>query len=115
MTTSPKTKPNAFAAAIRDSTTSPRSRPVPEEGQTPEPPAASSAPAAPRTSNKPPSRRGRRQVAAYFDPAVIRQLKMIAVTEESSVQDLVGEALDMLFQSRNKPTIARQQKQEPTP
>lgn len=53
-----------------------------------------------------PSRASTKHVGGYFDPAVSKQLRQIALEEDSSVQALVGEALDMLFQSRRKPTIA---------
>ena len=42
----------------------------------------------------------------YFDPSVSLQLKQMALEEDCSVQRLLGEALDLLFQSRGKPTIA---------
>jgi Antitoxin-like ribbon-helix-helix len=59
------------------------------------------------TENKRPSaRQGAKHIGGYFDPIVSRQLKTIAVDEDSSVQVLLGEALDMLFQSRGKPMIA---------
>ena len=53
-----------------------------------------------------PSRRGKKALIGYFDPTVSLQLKRIALDENSSVQHLLGEALDLLFQSRGKPTIA---------
>ena len=53
-----------------------------------------------------PSRKSTKHVGGYFDPAVSRQLREIALAEDSSVQALLGEAIDMLFQSRRKPTIA---------
>ena len=58
-------------------------------------------------SKKPPSRRGAKQIGGHFPPEVGKQLKQLAVAEDSTVQDLLGEALDMLFQSRRVPTIAR--------
>lgn len=54
-----------------------------------------------------PSRRQTKHVGGYFDPAVSKQLREIALAEDSSVQALLGEAIDMLFQSRRKPTIAQ--------
>ena len=53
-----------------------------------------------------PSRKSTKHIGGYFDPAVSKQLRQIALEEDSSVQALLGEALDMLFQSRRKPTIA---------
>lgn len=57
-----------------------------------------------------PSRKSTKHVGGYFDPAVSRQLREIALAEDSSVQALLGEAIDMLFQSRRKPTIATRMK-----
>ena len=48
------------------------------------------------------------QIGSYFDAAVARQLKSLAVEEDTTVQRLLAEALDLLFESRNKPPIARQ-------
>lgn len=53
-----------------------------------------------------PSRRAAKHVGGYFDPVVSKQLRAIALEEDSSVQALLAEAIDMLFQSRRKPTIA---------
>ena len=49
-----------------------------------------------------------KHIGGYFDPAVSRQIKTLAVEEDTTVQELVAEALDMLFESRNRPAIARQ-------
>lgn len=55
---------------------------------------------------RPPSRQGKKAVAGHFDPAVSRQLRQIALAEESSVQELLKEALNDLFVKRGKPPIA---------
>ena len=54
-----------------------------------------------------PSRKGVKHVGGYFEPQVSKQLRQIALDEDSSVQNLLAEAIDMLFHSRQKPTIAR--------
>lgn len=59
----------------------------------------------PKATQKP-SRSKKKHVGGYFDPAVSRQLREIALNEDKSVQDLIAEAIDMVFQSRGKPTIA---------
>ena len=59
-----------------------------------------------------PSRKSTKHVGGYFDPAVSKQLRQIALEEDSSVQALLGEAIDMLFQSRRKPMIASRPKKE---
>ena len=49
-----------------------------------------------------------KHIGGYFDPAVARQMKALAAEEDTTVQELVAEALDLLFESRGKPGIARQ-------
>jgi hypothetical protein len=84
---------NKFAAALKS-----------EKKQQPEPAAIQQAPAS--SPHARPSRRAAKHVGGYFDPVVSKQLRAIALEEDSSVQALLAEALDMLFQSRRKPTIA---------
>jgi hypothetical protein len=54
----------------------------------------------------PPSREGKKSVVGYFDSAVSKQLKQIALDEETSVQDLLREAINDLFVKKSKPPIA---------
>lgn len=54
----------------------------------------------------PPSRQGKKTIAGHFDPAVSRQLRTIALEEDSSVQALLQEALNDLFTKRGNPPIA---------
>ena len=53
-----------------------------------------------------PSRQGKKGVIGYYDPAVSKQLRQIALDEESSVQELLREAINDLFQKRGKASIA---------
>ena len=48
------------------------------------------------------SRQGRRHVGAYVSVDVARQLRVIAAQEDSSVQQLIEEAIEMLFRSRRE-------------
>lgn len=80
---------NKFAAALK----APKPVAVPE-------------PETPVRAHARPSRKSTKHIGGYFDPAVSKQLREIALDEDSSVQALLGEAIDMLFQSRRKPTIA---------
>lgn len=57
------------------------------------------------------SRDGTKFIGGHFDPTVSKQLKRISLDEDSTIQDLVAEALDMLFQSRQMPTIAKKPKE----
>lgn len=72
---------NAFAAAL-----SKKSSPQPD------PPAA----ARPSASGKV----KRRHIGGYFDPEVARRLRMLASEEETTVQELLTEALALLFTKR---------------
>jgi len=54
-----------------------------------------------------PSRKNTKHIGGYYSHDVSKQLRMIGLDEDKSVQDLLAEALDMLFQSRQKPTIAQ--------
>lgn len=60
-----------------------------------------------RKPNKPTSGWGK-HIGGYYDPAIERQLKAVAVEEDTTTQELVAEALDLLFESRGKAAIARQ-------
>ncbi len=86
---------NKFAQALRNS----------EKGAAPDAPVDEVAPTA--SPHARPSRKGVKHVGGYFEPQVSKQLRQIALDEDSSVQDLLAEAIDMLFHSRQKPTIAR--------
>jgi hypothetical protein len=52
------------------------------------------------------AREGAKHIGGYFAPEVSKQLRSLAVAEDTTVQDLLAEALNMLFQSRHLPTIA---------
>ena len=53
-----------------------------------------------------PCRNGKRVVAGYFDPAVSKQLRQIALDEDTSLQDVLREAINDLFSKKGKPPIA---------
>lgn len=96
-------KPNKFAAALKPAANAPD--PVEEAPDT-----EAAVAEKPALKHPKPSRAGTKMVGGYFDPTVSKQIRLIAVQEDTTVQDLVAEALDLLFQSRQKPTIARKQK-----
>ena len=80
-------KPNKFAEALSrgpETSGAPAVKPAPAGG----------------------SRKGVKHVGGYYPPHVSRQLRQIALDENTSVQALIGESLDMLFESRGKPAIA---------
>jgi hypothetical protein len=68
---------------------------------------ATAGPAGPRSAG-PEETTGRgKHIGGYFDAAVSKQLRRIMVEEETTVQALLEEALDLLFQTRHRPMIAR--------
>lgn len=76
-------------------------------GKKPAPTAvANAAPAQPQQAALPPSRKGKKIISAYFDPAVARQLKQLALDHDSTVQALLTEALNDLFEKYNQKPIA---------
>ena len=54
----------------------------------------------------PPSRRGKRHISGYFEPEVLRQVKILCAEEEKTVNDVLGDALNALFVNKGKPPIA---------
>lgn len=61
--------------------------------------------AAPRKSRPRPSRQGLRLIAGHFEPHVAKQLKLLAAEEDTTVQALLAEALDLLFIKKGKGAI----------
>ena len=58
------------------------------------------------SSAKAKPRAGMRQVAGHFPEEVSWQLRELAVEQRTSVQELMGEALNDLFQKYGKPELA---------
>lgn len=54
----------------------------------------------------PPSRTGRVLVGGHFAPEVQTALKVIAAEERTTMQALLGEAINTVFAKRHKPEIA---------
>jgi hypothetical protein len=57
-------------------------------------------------SPQPPSRIGKKALIGYFDPGVSKQLKQMALDDDTTTQELLREALNDFFQKHKKPTIA---------
>src|SRR4051812_19892624 len=81
-------------------------------GQTdaPQAPAANAPPPSPaeegRGYRKAQTRTDTRQVSAHFKPEVARTLRLIAVEQDRDVQEVLAEALNMLFARYGKATRA---------
>ncbi|WP_413176456.1 ribbon-helix-helix domain-containing protein [Anabaena azotica] len=57
-------------------------------------------------SEVPPSRVGKKAIAGHFDPAVGKQLRQLALDNDTTVQALLEEALNDLFLKYGKSPIA---------
>ncbi len=53
-----------------------------------------------------PGREGKSNVTGYFPAAVKKQLRLLAAERETTIQDLLGQALNDLFAKHGKPEIA---------
>ncbi len=53
-----------------------------------------------------PGRAGTRLIGGHFPPEVARQLRMLAAEEDTTVQSLLEEAIDLLFVKKGKSAIA---------
>lgn len=62
--------------------------------------------AAKQKSDPKPSRGATKLIGGHFAPAVSMQLRMIAAEEDTTIQNLLAEALDDLFVKKGKARIA---------
>jgi hypothetical protein len=53
-----------------------------------------------------PSREGQKLIAGHFAPKVAKQLKLLAVEEDTTVQALLEQALDLLFVKKGKERVS---------
>jgi hypothetical protein len=60
-------------------------------------------------SARTPARQGKRGIALWVTPEAFKQLRGIAFEEERSMQSLMEEAIDLLFEAREKPRLAREE------
>jgi hypothetical protein len=91
---------NRFAAGLsKVKQASGRPEPVESDPAVPEAPASADA--------KPPSRRGKVIIAAYYDEAVRQQFAILAVKQRCTQAALLAEALNLLFEKYGEPPIAR--------
>ncbi|MGB5917401.1 MAG: ribbon-helix-helix domain-containing protein [Phormidesmis sp.] len=69
-------------------------------------PVESTTPPPRATKSKANSRTGKKAISGFFEPEVSRQLKALAAIEGRTVQGMIGEALNLLFEKYGKDTIA---------
>lgn len=87
--------------AVKASTPSPRRekpRAAPVEAVTPEDQA--------QGAFYRPSREGKQLIAGHFPKSVAKQLKLLSVEDDTTVQELLAEALDLLFVKKGRARIA---------
>ncbi len=60
----------------------------------------------PTVPYKQPGRAGKAAILSWHDPAVARQLKILAAEKETTQQKLITEALNLLFAKHGKQRIA---------
>lgn len=53
-----------------------------------------------------PSRQGKKLISGHFDKDVHYQLKLLCLETDSTIQDLLAESLNLLFEKHNKDPIA---------
>lgn len=63
-------------------------------------------PAAKTSGKQPPSRTGKKQISGYFPVEVHTQLKMLSVKKNTSIETLLGNAINLLFIEEDEPPIA---------
>ncbi len=88
-------KPNALASALRNSGSTVAASPEPDLPSPPETPIASA-----------PSRRETKAITVHFPEGVRRQLKSMAAEEGRSMEDMIAEALNLLFVRYRKTELA---------
>lgn len=99
---------NALQAVLERQARTVVEPPVPEgPGRAGDPVSATAAAPTPKFTR--PSRTGRKLIAGHFDPKVAKQLKLLAAEEETTVQALLEEALDLLFVKKGKGAMTRSQ------
>lgn len=52
-----------------------------------------------------PSRENKKLIAGHFDPKIAKQLKLLAVEDDTTVQALLEEALDLLFAKKGRARV----------
>ena len=85
-------------AAVAEREPPPAQRPRRPRQEAPQEPA--------ETPYRQPGREGRANITGYFPPAVKRQLRRIAVDRDTTIEDLLAEALNDFFAKNKLPEIA---------
>ena len=57
-------------------------------------------------------RAGKAMVAGWFDKAAVKQLRMVAVNRETTIQQQLGRALNLLFREEGLPALAQIERED---
>ena len=103
-------RPNSLQAILAREAATPTEPKAEERPKLPVKPRPVAKPPTPTEAETPakfyrPSRDGRRFLGGHFDPTVVRQMKMLAVEEDTTTQALLEEALNLLFVKKGKGKI----------
>jgi hypothetical protein len=61
----------------------------------------------PERVSRPSGRAGKAMVAGWYDKAAVKQLRMIAVNRETTIQQQLGRAINLLFREEGLPALAQ--------
>ena len=94
-----KSRPSLFGA-VGKAAPAERTEPPPSQDET-------SQPRTPRVATRGrQDRQDKRQVAGFFSAECAKQLRMLAAEEDTTVQDLIKEGLNLMFTAHGKAPIA---------
>jgi hypothetical protein len=65
-------------------------------------------------SNQTGGRTGKAMVAGWFDKAAVKQLRMVAVNQETTIQQQLGRAINLLFREEGLPALAQIEREDAT-
>jgi hypothetical protein len=71
-----------------------------------------SVPAETAVRGMPAGRAGKAMVAGWFDKAAAKQLRFIAVNRETTIQQQLGRALNLLFRDEGLPALAQIERED---
>ena len=57
-------------------------------------------------------RAGKAMVAGWYDKAAVKQLRMIAVNQETTIQQQLGRAINLLFREEGLPALAQIERED---
>lgn len=63
-------------------------------------------------TGRPSGRVGKAMVAGWYDKAAVKQLRMVAVNRETTIQQQLGRALNLLFREEGLPALAQIERED---